>query len=644
MVAKSSTRMSMIAKTMMNRVEHRGPDDYGWMSLQGQDAVYGRGMIRDELVDAVLVHRRLSILDLSSAGRQPMSSVDGRYHIVFNGEIYNYRELRQELQQAGHVFVTQSDTEVLLAAFLQWGELALTRLIGMFAFAVLDVCRRRLFLARDFFGIKPLFYTHNAVTFAFASEIKALLHTQPRPKMNAHALYWYLNTGVTNQASHSLVDGIHSLPPAHYAWISLERPEQIEVQQYWSIDTETKNDLSFPEAAAKLRELFVDSVRLHLRSDVPVGATLSGGIDSSSIVQAARQIAGRSLDFHNFSFIADEKEINEESWIDLVSRQANTVVHKVRLTAAELSRDVDDLISMQDEPFGSTSVYAQYRVFKLAQQTGIKVMLDGQGADEMLAGYRSYLPTRLHSLIRSGRTGEAVSFYLSAMRGRNPQGAKLLADHLGQRLPKSMQAFYGASADAVAGWLRKRPAFSEPKICLNRDWFVERQATGALLEGVQFDDTLRGVLLQSMTASSLPMLLRYEDRNSMGHGIESRVPFLTPQIVQFVFSLPEEYLLSRRGTSKHVFRTAMRGITPDKVLDRRDKIGFTTPEHKWLQSLRPWVNDVLGSDAAKSLTCLHHQEVRDECNAILDGRSPFNWRMWRWLNLIRWSDHYNVSC
>ena len=294
-------------KRMGESLRHRGIDDLGYLCWNGDrqgKAVRDRRQVPGGCVG--LVHRRLSILDLTEAARQPMSTPDNRHHIVFNGEVYNYLELRSELKKLGHTFRSNSDTEVVLAAFLQWGSEALKRFIGAFAFAILQIDTGKLFLGRDFFGIKPLYYTRWAGGLAFASEIKALLGL-PRvaARANPQRVYDYLRFGITDHGTESTFAGIRQMPSAHWAEIDLDTPGELTPVRYWSIETSEPIDISFDEAARRLREMFLENVRLHLRSDVPVGATLSGGIDSSAIVMAMRAVQGKDTAIHTFSHIAD---------------------------------------------------------------------------------------------------------------------------------------------------------------------------------------------------------------------------------------------------------------------------------------------------------------------------------------------------
>ncbi len=629
-------------------LRHRGPDDEGFLlanTATGRTAPCG-GTDTDPSLDLSPLEalvgqpfnlafgfRRLSILDLSAAGHQPMASSDGRFWIVFNGEIYNYLELRAELISYGYEFRTGTDTEVILAAYQQWGARCLLRFCGMWAFGIWDRQENRLFLARDHFGIKPLYYTQSQDGFAFASEIKALLALPGvSRRVNPQRLYDYLRYGLTDHASETLFSEICQLPPAHYLEIPLDRPYAARPVRYWQIDLGKRTELSFEEAAAHLRELFLENIALHLRSDVPVGAALSGGIDSSAIVTAMRHLQGQSLEFHTFSYIANEASINEERWVDCVNQAAAAEAHKVRTEPHDLVADLDHLIATQDEPFGSTSMYAQYRVFRLAHDAGIKVMLDGQGADELLGGYRSFLAVRFASLLRQGQWIEGGQFMREALKLPGTNLATMVVQAGALVLPRGVKKPFRrlVNEDLIPPWL-------------DAAWFTARGVGLYPFPPNTNSEALRENLYHTLTETSVPMLLRYEDRNSMASSIESRVPFLTPALASFVFCLPENYIIAPDGTSKAVFRKAMRGIVPDTVLDRNDKVGFATPEHEWLTVLRPWVEAVLDSEAAAEIPALRSRGVKEEWQAVLSGRTRFDWRVWRWINLIRWSEQNAVD-
>jgi asparagine synthase (glutamine-hydrolysing) len=618
---------------ILEQLKHRGPDDHGCLVYSKERTTLGRdGAIPGAEPEVIFLHRRLSILDLSEAGSQPMGTRDGRYFITFNGEIYNHIELRCELEQLGYQFESRSDTEVLLAAYAAWGSLALQKLVGMFAFAILDTVRRTLFLARDFFGIKPLYYARLHGSLAFASELKTLLEfSAVSRQVNAHRLFSYLRRGLCDFGGETLLADVLQLPPAHYLELQLDRDWESRPVCYWEPTGQTREDLSFEQAADQLRELFLKSVAFHLRSDVPVGSALSGGIDSSSVVMAMRHLEP-DIDLHTFSYIADDDELNEEKWVDIVGAAARSQVHKVHPTAAELVADFDQLSYMQDMPSASTSLYAQYCVFRAAQKAGIKVMLDGQGADEILGGYSYFRGARLASLVRQKRWREAADFLARVSRFSATSIFLLLQDASDHLLPAAAQAP-----------LRKLVGRDLEPSWLNVKWFHEKGVSADRNRGGYGSTHVLGEKLRRELAEHLPSLLRYEDRNSMAFSIESRVPFLTPELVNFVLSLPEEYIIAPDGTSKAVFRRAMRGIVPDSILNRKDKIGFSTPERTWLSAAGPWIQQQFEADVAADIPAFHLDVVTRDWQETRQGRKRFPFAVWRCLNVIAWTRRFQIQ-
>ncbi len=599
--------------TFSRVLAHRGPDDFGTLEVRSPPALF--------------LHWRLAVLDLSARSRQPFATPDGRLHLLYNGEIYNYVELRRELERAGRRFTTTGDTEVLLAAWQKWGESALGRLVGMFAFAMVDQAAGTLTLVRDPFGIKPLYWAAPGGEFAFASEIKALL---PLPGVQRDAeprrVRGYLLDGLTDDGEETFLRGIRQLPAGHVMSIPLDRaaPAAAPAARRWFRLQPVRFQGSLDEAAAMIRDQFLDSVALHLRSDVRVGTALSGGIDSSAVVMSMRRLQGNTIDLHCFSHVTDDPAINEERWADLVGDAAGAMVHKAKPTARELLADLDALIRAQDEPFVTTSIYAQYRVYKLAAAHGLKVMLDGQGGDELFAGYRHFLAARMATLVRGGRGLSAARMGVGFLRASGPAGlrhlpkaGRLLARRLGR----------GGSSD---------PPWLEPA------WFAAHGAGPAAPERTPDDGKggrLHAALRDAIERQSLPALLRFQDRNSMAFSVEARVPFLTVGLAETALGLPEEYLVGPDATTKCVLRRALRGIVPERVLDRRDKIGFETPQRQWLAELRPALEGILGGETARTIPALRHESMM----AALDNdRAGVAGPAWRWLNLVRWAELLNV--
>jgi asparagine synthase (glutamine-hydrolysing) len=558
-----------------------------------------------------------------------MTTRDGRFSIVFNGEIYNYRELREELVIAGYKFRSQSDTEVLLMAWVAWGEACLIKLTGMFAFAVLDREVGTLTCARDAFGIKPFFYAFNAKEFCFSSELPATVILRGTgAELNLQRSYDYLTHGDYDSTDETFIDGIHQLEPGKILVIDLNDGSMAASRCWWMPRVEPVANISLVDAAAELRRLFLDSVSQHLRSDVPLGAALSGGLDSSAVVCAMRHLEPDAA-IHTFSFIAKDSPVSEESWVNMINAKVGATSHKIFVEPRELARDLDDMILAQGEPFGSTSIYAQYRVFKAAREAGITVILDGQGADELLGGYNGYPGKRVRSLLDQGRLRDAAYFLQRWKQwpGRTlSHGLKLSAsEYLSGDIYQHLRQLAGS--DMRPGWLDWRQ-LEERGVRLRFPRVLPNDVPGR---------RLMAELAISASRRGLPALLRHADRNSMRFSVESRVPFLTTGIADFLFTLPEEYLISPQGETKHVFRQAMRGIVPDAVLDRRDKIGFATPEQQWLKCLGEQARNWLREDIGPEFLCV--TQILGAYDQMLSGYKPFSWQAWRWINFCRWHSH-----
>ncbi len=624
-----------VVASALRAMQHRGPDDHGvvyrTMDAQWQDTQEG---LKKPTV-LLLGHVRLSILDLSPLGRQPMGTADGRYRISFNGEVYNYVELRRELEASGVVFRTHTDTEVVLQAFARWGLECMNLFTGMFAMAIHDAVENKLYLIRDHFGIKPLYYaTPEGGSICFASELSVLLDFPGvARRANAQRVYDYLLFGDYDSSESTMIDGVRHLPPAHYLTVDCENGLIVEKRRYWKLDIKRTVDLGFNVAAEQFREMFLRNIRLHLRSDVPLGAALSGGVDSSAVTCAIRYLEP-DMPLKTFTYVASGTELDEEHWADAVIRRVRSEPFKVRLHPRELVEDLDRLICAQGEPFGSTSIYAQYRVFGMAREAGVTVTLDGQGADEMLAGYMGFPGERLKSLIMQGQIMQAWQFFQATTRWPGRSKADVFKRLLAQFTPRWMYPFARSlgRGSVAPSWL-------------NVDWLRSHGVRMDLprVESVYSTGRyyVRRELARQLTQRGLPALLRHGDRNSMHFSIESRVPFLTREMAEFALSLPEHYLIDKKGRTKAVFKEAMRDIVPDTILDRRDKVGFATPEQQWLMDLDPWVKEVLSG--VEHVPCLNGVELRRAWEDIVAGRCTFDWQVWRWLNLIRWTQMNGLS-
>lgn len=552
---------------VLDRIRHRGPDDVGKERIS---LAAGAASPRDR---AWLGHRRLSILDLSPRGHQPMPSPDGRFVIIFNGEIYNFLELRDELRAMGREFTSENDTEVLLQAWDVWGEGCLTRLNGMFAFVLIDRREGRAFIVRDPFGIKPIYYADAGDQLLVCSEPLPIVSTgKVSTELNPAVVYEHLRFGASGSVEETILAGVRTLPPAHIMEFDFATGTASAPRRYWQL-RESRSSLSFADAAAECRERFLTNVRLHLRSDVPVGAALSGGIDSSAVVCAMRMIEP-DLDLQTFSFIAAEPGHSEERWVDLVHSQVGGTCHKIRPQPDDLAADLELLVRHQGEPFGTASMYAQFRVFRRAREAGVPVTLDGQGADELLAGYWPHVGTAGAERLRAGRLGQVAQLLLNGQAGL--RGKLFMAGLLSQSL-------LPPSARALGRRLTGKGVFPA---YLDESWFAAAKVDWKELADALIGRhaTLKQHLIGTVDKGSLPNLLRYADRSSMAFSVESRVPFLTADFAEFLMSLPPDYLVSPTGVRKYVFREAMRGILPEPIRQRKDKIGFFADDALWLRT------------------------------------------------------------
>lgn len=562
-------------------IRHRGPDDEGFLlvntrsgqavSCAGPDTDYRVALpaleqFKAQQFDLTFGFRRLAILDLSPGGHQPMSSSDGKFWIVFNGEIYNYQELRAELATHGHEFKTTSDTEVILAAYQQWGESCVEHFNGMFALAIWNSVEKTMFVARDRFGEKPFHYVYvPGRLFAFASEMKALWAAGVAGReVHEEALALFTEYGQVEAGEQTIYTGILRLPQAHC--LTLSAGGRFQKRRYWDIDPRIKlDDWNDERCVERFRELLISSVSLRLRADVPVGSSLSGGLDSSTIVSAINRLLPESSVQKTFSARFDDPARDEGKWMDLVTQSNRVERHDVWPTAEKFFEELSDLFWHQEEPFSSTSVYAQWSVMRLAKQNGVTVLLDGQGADEMLAGYHSYFNEITDDLLHSLNLPGYLKWRRDclALHGVIPGG---IGRVVRQKMPERLKR-------AVKKSLRESHALPtvEPA-----DPVYPREFSKV--------SSLRKILWWNTTRQGLVELLRYADRNSMAHSREVRLPFLDHNLVEFVFSLPDSFLV-RDGWTKWILRNAFRDFLPAEISNRIDKLGYMPPQAKWLGNL-----------------------------------------------------------
>ena len=599
---------------MRDRLTHRGPDNgSNWIQSGGRVA---------------LAHRRLSIIDMSHSADQPMLSSNLQSCIAFNGEIYNYLELKDELIGLGHRFKTKSDTEVLLVALQQWGEGAIPRLNGMFAFAYWNNQSKQMLIARDRFGEKPLFIGRGDLnTTIFASEMKAILpHPLMKVAANKAALSRFGNGLWFEDDEMTFFEGVERFPPAHAAWYS-EDGTQLKRWRYWTPEYANVNeDMKPREAVEKFSELMQRSIDIRLRADVPVGSSLSGGLDSSAIVgHLAQKRTSSKFTQNTFSAIFPaDPTMSEDQEVDAVVKFTGVNSFLVCPNPVTLIKESAALHWHQEEPFLSASIYLQWCVARLAQKNNTKVLLDGQGADELLAGYQFYFKQYQLDLIDNGqlplatresnkfnrRLNTASSLYIDVKRRFNNSVA-YTSQELLKLKPSKISSLYPNSIG---------------------------------LAPIKRGNRLRRTLSEAMLYNSLPMLLRYADRNSMAFSREARLPFLDYDLVDFCTSLPDRYYI-RNGWQKWILRESSRNIIPDKICWRVDKVGYAAPLDNWLKNeLKEWAFERITDSSLINISSYDKKLILNLWDAHQSGQANNSWALWRWISLSEWLANLESGC
>jgi len=621
---------------MTQRLFHRGPDDGGAVvfGLNGSPVQERRLGAVHETVEwgylpchVALGVRRLAIQDLSPAGHQPMSSPGGHVWIAFNGEIYNHAALRDELRSRGAAFVGLSDTEVLLHAYRAWGMDCFARLEGMWGLAIVDWTARRLVLSRDRLGIKPLYLSKFDDGLAFASEIKPLLSLPGVVRnVNEAALRDFLVGGRVDREDATFFDGVYAAPPGCAIEWPLRRAAPGEPAgraiRYWQPVPGWGSDESADGesvAASSIRESLAAAVRSHLTGDVPVGSCLSGGIDSSAVVMLASRaaddgIVGSHWSQYTFTATLPGSPLDEARYAAMVLEAAPKLKgNSTSPTGRGLAENLDRLLEHQEQPFGSPSIYMQWEVMRLARETGVKVLLDGQGGDELFCGYEGHWPPMLAHLLMHGRMIGLVKQFRQV-----PAWAFSRGSLAGRTLAHALPADWRESASMRRqfrrqAWLDRDLADAEspPDI-----WTALRIVPPAPLAVMEEGPALARQMWNILVRESLPGLLRFEDRNSMAFSIEARVPMLDRALVEAAMRTPPGLNL-RDGQTKRVLRFAMRGIVPDAILARTDKIGFAAPTLEWMSGpLRAWWGDLIGSKSFRERGCFDVKGVESLTNRI----------------------------
>ena len=583
----------------MNRsLKHRGPDD--------------EGTYVDEQVS--LGHLRLSIIDLSENGHQPMSDSSRRFYIVYNGEVYNFQEIKKELDGLGYTFYSQTDTEVVLYSFIEWGERCLEKFNGMYAFAIYDSKNKKLFLARDRVGVKPLYYFYDGEKFIFSSEIPALLIYRTDTKPNRRLIRDLLLYNITDHTNETFFTDIYKIPKGHYAIFDLDT-HKLELKEWWRIKFDERYKGTYLQAVNALRRLLADSVSLRLISDVPVGTCLSGGIDSSSIACLINN--AKKSEIKTFSAVFAGFSRDESKYIDLVVNKTGISNFKVNPTSSGLRKDLVAFISAIGEPVGTPSPYSQYCVQQLAKENDVTVLLDGQGSDELFAGYHYFFGFYFRHLLRSLK----INTFLKEFRYLISDGQYKLGvlSLLFLLIPLSFRNYYFTRKSNISKELLVDKSATT-------NFFRDYYGCGSLSKALEFHMNYK-----------LEHLLKWEDRNSMAHAREARVPFLDYRIMEFVSGLPESFIIYG-GKTKAILRDSMRDIVPEEILSRADKIGFATPEDEWLRTeeFRVLLSEWFLQGIPRSVSYIDLQKTRDYINEHLYKGRSHGRILWKTLFLECW--------
>ena len=580
-------------RLMMQKMKHRGPDDDG-VFIENN---VGLGFVR------------LSILDLSVAGHQPMLSNDNRYAIIFNGEVYNYIEIREELKD-DFIFNTGTDTEVVLAAFQKWGKACLDKFNGMFAFVIYDKQTKEIFAARDRYGIKPFYYYQDDEKFIFASEIKSILPLVNK-QANDSIIFDYLLYNRTDHSEQTFFKNIKKLPHGSYLTINNFK---VEVNSWYDLSDKIKNQKSLsPE---DYRALFNDSIKLRLRADVPIGVSLSGGIDSSAIVSSLIKDFNLT-NLNTFSAVYGKDEPSDESeFIDVFKSMVKNM-HYTYPNADTFFNDFNDFIDTHNEPVPDIGPYAQYKVMELASKS-VTVTLDGQGADEQLGGYHYFFGSYYRELLRDFKLLKFITENIHYLKKHHSINAlKYMIYYLS---PNFLQ--------------EKTNRSTFPSIDTG---FIDNNNSTKQINKLLYNPKSLNESLFQHFKSKLEHLLKWEDLNAMHFSIESRVPFLDYRLVEATLNTPSDQKIYK-GETKHILREALKNILPEKIANRKDKKGFTNPRDKWFKTeqFKNYIMELLNSESFKNRKYFDSEIAISQYNLHLEGKIDASKEIWKWINLELW--------
>lgn len=670
---KGKCQSLRIIQSMNDLIKHRGPDDEGYYAIAttnkdlvliGNDTPMSTlrnnlmtqdiNAVLDSNIKLALGHRRLSIVDLSELGHQPLSIDDDNYWICHNGEVYNYLEIKEELESIGYRFKSKTDTEVILTAYKEWGRECLHQFNGMFAFIIYDKVKNNIFVARDRFGVKPLYFYSDDTGIYFSSEIKAFTVLPSwKARLNHQRAYDFLMHGVTDHTDETLFANVYQVKGGEYGefclneeidWI--EDKQKLRLERWYDLK-DHKINISYVNACKEFKDKFINSIKLRLRSDVDIGSCLSGGLDSSAIVSVmSRELknSGSKNTVKTFSACSHYKEFDEKEYVDIVVKDSRATSFCTYPELENLFKQNEEITWHQDEPFGSTSIYAQWEVFKLAAAQKIKVMLDGQGADEQLCGYKGlYIQSYFNELFRKFKfltlIKEMSLFHKIHAINRSDawqQLLKLKLQWLKNMVKIIIQLLPMRFTSKVFG--------SKIKLWHTHNWLNNSNLCYKKVSPfakINYAD-IRKISYGQLTSNNLSMLLHWEDRDSMAHSIESRVPFLDYNMVEFVYNLPTEYKISK-GTTKCVLRDGLDGILPEAIKNRQTKLGFVTPEEIWVKGNSEFFREKLLEAIEYSQEVLLKEAVLKKFDMLINGDNSFDFWLWRVISFGTWMRVFKVT-
>ena len=587
-------------ESMANIQSHRGPDN--------------QGLYIDPHHKVGLIHNRLKIIDLSETGNQPMSNPDNSKWIVFNGEIYNYLEIKSELSD--YPYKSETDTEVILAAYEKWGDRCVEHFIGMFAFAIWDTKINTLFCARDRLGIKPFYYTKYDNCFIFSSEIKGILATGYPAEPDRQTWSEYLIDGYYDHNNKTFFEGIKSLDPGKTLKLS---GDKISETRYWNLflnKSETLHNISDKDATEQLSYLIKDSVKLRLRSDVPLGINLSGGIDSASLAATMSLLVANNSKINAFTASYNESKYDELKFADQTILDSQIVQHTSRLNPKEVPEMTNECMWYQEGPYGGISTLSYYKLHKLAKTKNVTVLLEGQGVDELFAGYKYFYPSYLADLMRDHKWKELNLEFNSQRKNLGSILSQMKIITQGGKTNTYQDGTNHLKIDCISSNIRKThtesKSFDSP-----------------------YNDHLTNALYRDLFHTKLPRVLRFNDRLSMAHSRELREPFLDHRLVEFAFNLPANKKI-REGIQKFIIRENMKNLLPGSILNA-EKRPVVTPQREWIKSsIKPFIMDIIHSQSFEQREFFDVKQVRKTFKEFCDGNSDNSFFIWQWVNTEIW--------